>query len=82
MANALWFRRPRAARQKLPEDCALKQKHFFLFCRLVLRFSQPEDLVVDLLRETLSAVVACLTVPLHGKIVACRGDQECFCLGR
>lgn len=62
-----------AARQLRSE-----QKYSSLLRVLMSRFSQPEDLVVDLLGGTFLTVVACFTMPRYGLFADCEANPECL----
>ena len=45
---------------------------------LVEKFSQPEELVVDLCSGTFSTALGCLLLSKYRKFIGCERDAECF----
>lgn len=56
-----------------------QQKPVPLLQELIARFSQPQDMVVDLFSGTLSTAPACAKMPggAFGRFVGCERDEEC-----
>lgn len=59
-----------------------RQKPNFLLRKLVSRFIQPGDLVVDLLAVAILTAVACFTVPRHRLFVGWEVDPEWSCVAK
>ena len=55
-----------------------EQKSLAFMKELIEKFSQPEELVVDLCSGTFSPALGCLLLSKYRKFIGCERDAECF----
>lgn len=69
---------PKADPTKGTRKLRPEQKPIPLLKELICRFSQPNDIVVDLFSGTFSTAIACLQLPNPRCFVGCELDELCF----